>query len=251
MPLRDAVRTAASRARATGTRARTAGTRALDWFPPRRIAKLLAAALAAALLVGLSSILWIRFTTSNFEYTVDTVPGSDVAIVFGAEIYANGEPSPYLAARLDLGRQLLESGKVKAILLTGDNGRTSHDEPTVMRNYLVKHGVPEARIALDYAGFSTYESCARAYEIFGVRKAIAVTQDFSLPRTVALCRSVGIDATGVGDATQPHENVYRKCWLRDQLAATKAMYSIIVQPDPKYLGRQETSVRDAMAANPG
>lgn len=227
---------------------RTTRTRLVTWFPPRRIAKILAAALAVTLLVGLSSILWIRFTTRNFQYSADTAPRADVAIVFGAEVYSSGQPSPYLAARLDLGRKLLESGKVKAILLTGDNGRPSYSEPEAMRIYLIQHGVPAAKIALDYAGFSTYESCARAHDIFGVNSAIAVTQDFSVPRTIALCRSVGIDAVAVGDDTQPHEFVYRKCWLRDQLAATKAMYSILFQPEPTFLGKQETSVRDAMAA---
>jgi vancomycin permeability regulator SanA len=107
-----------------------------------------------------------------------------------------------------------------------------------------------AKLAVDYAGFSTYDTCSRAYRIFGVRKAIVVTQDFSVPRTLALCRSVGLAITAVGDHTQPHDLTYDKCWLRDQLAATKAVYSMAAQPDP-ILGRQETSVRDAMAAQPG
>ncbi|QLY33420.1 SanA/YdcF family protein [Nocardia huaxiensis] len=230
--------------------AQSARIRLARWLPPRRMGKLLVTAVITGILVCLSSILWIRYTADDFQYSAESAPNADVAIVFGAEIYDNGRPSPFLAARLDLGRELLEAGKVKAILVTGDNGRESHDEPTVMRNYLTGKGVPAAKIALDYAGFSTYESCARAYEIFGVRSAIAVTQDFSLPRTVALCRAVGIDAVGVGDDTQGHNNVYWKCWFRDQLAATKAVYSIVTKPEPTFLGEQETSVRDAMAATP-
>ncbi|GAA2461307.1 hypothetical protein GCM10010198_00620 [Nocardia seriolae] len=137
---------------------------------------------------------------------------------------------------------------MKALLLTGDNGRPSYDEPTTMRAYLIAHGVPAAKIAVDYAGFSTYESCVRAHDVFGVTSAIAVTQDFSLPRTVAMCRAAGIDATAVGDDTQVHGDVYRRNWLRDQLADTKAVYSILFRPEPTFRGKQETSVRDAMAA---
>ncbi|WP_405484060.1 vancomycin high temperature exclusion protein [Nocardia sp. NBC_00511] len=247
MHYRDTLRTVGDTAR---TALRPVRARAAAWFPPRRIVKMLAGAVVAALLVGVGSILWVRFSTSEFAYTADTVPAADVAIVFGAEVKAGGKPSPYLAARLDLGRKLLESGKVKAILVTGDNGRASYDEPTAMRDYLVAQGVPAAKIALDYAGFSTYESCVRAHDIFGVRSAIAVTQDFSVPRTIALCRGVGIDATAVGDANQPHSAIYRKIWLRDQLADTKAVYSLLLRPDPTFLGKQETSVRDAMAADP-
>ncbi|MGV9411690.1 SanA/YdcF family protein [Nocardia sp. NPDC003693] len=223
-------------------------TRVRTLLRPRRIGKMFVAALLAGLLVLLSSVLWIRFTTRDFQYSAATAPAADVAIVFGAEMYSTRKPSPYLAARLDLGRQLLESGKVRALLLTGDNGHNSYNEPDNMRQYLLDRGVPANKIALDYAGFSTYDSCARAYRIFGVRSAIAVTQDFSVPRTIALCRSVGIDAVAVGDDTQIHNGTYRKCWLRDQLAAVKAMYSIAVQPDPKLLGPEESSVREAMTA---
>ncbi|OJF84662.1 hypothetical protein NS14008_24865 [Nocardia seriolae] len=202
--------------------------------------------LVLVLVVGCD--LWIRIANRKYEYGVDSAPQADVAIVFGAEVKRDGRPSDYLAARLELGRRLLEAGKVKALLLTGDNGRPSYDEPTTMRAYLIAHGVPAAKIAVDYAGFSTYESCVRAHDVFGVTSAIAVTQDFSLPRTVAMCRAAGIDATAVGDDTQVHGDVYRRNWLRDQLADTKAVYSILFRPEPTFRGKQETSVRDAMAA---
>ncbi|WP_203236999.1 SanA/YdcF family protein [Nocardia panacis] len=198
--------------------------------------------------VGFGSIAWIRHQAADGGYSVETVPQADVALILGAEVFNNGEPSPYLAARLDLGRQLLAAGKVRALLLTGDNGRASYDEPTAMRRYLLRKGVPENKIALDYAGFSTYQSCERAYRIFGVRQAIVVTQDFSLPRTIALCRGAGIDSNGVADTAQPHGLTYRKIWLRDQLAATKAVYDLLIHPDPKFLGPQETTVRDAINA---
>ncbi|MFD3507997.1 vancomycin high temperature exclusion protein [Nocardia sp. NPDC058666] len=214
----------------------------------RVVLRVVAVAVGLAALVGLSSIAWIRHAASDYAYSVDSVPAAQVALIPGAQVYTDGQPSPYLAARLDLGRRLLESGKVKALLLTGDNGRATYDEPTAMRDYLIRKGVPANKIALDYAGFSTYESCARAHEIFGVEHAIVVTQDFSLPRTIALCRDAGIDATGIGDDTQPHNGIYNKCWFRDQLAATKAVYEILFNPSPTFLGRQESTVRDAVNA---
>ncbi|MEV0467955.1 ElyC/SanA/YdcF family protein [Nocardia tengchongensis] len=229
---------------------RSTRTRVAAWFPRRRVVKIcvVLAVVGFAVLVG--SDLWIRMAHRKYEYSVASAPSADVAIVLGAEVKPDGRPSDYLKARLDLGRQLLEAGKVKALLLTGDNGRASYDEPTRMRDYLVGHGVPAAKIALDYAGFSTYESCVRAHDIFGVRSAIAVTQDFSLPRTIALCRAAGIDTVAVGDDTMPHNTVYRENWLREQLADTKAVYSILFRPEPTFRGPQESSVRDAIAADP-
>lgn len=205
-------------------------------------------AVVAATVTALGSIAWIRLRAGDAEYSADTVPAAEVALIPGAQIYASGEPSPYLATRLDIARHLLASGKVKALLVTGDNGTATYDEPTAMRRYLLSKGVPAEKIALDYAGFSTYQSCVRASRIFGVRQAIVVTQDFSLPRAIALCRSAGIETVGVGDAAQAHNLTYYKCWLRDQLAATKAVFDILTRPDPKFLGNQETSVRDAINA---
>ncbi|UGT63833.1 SanA/YdcF family protein [Nocardia asteroides] len=205
-------------------------------------------ALAVAVLVA-SSVGWIRWRGAGDDHSVASVPAADVAILFGAQIYEErGVPSPYLAARLDIGRELLAAGKVKALLVTGDNSTPDHDEPTVMRDYLVRGGVPERKVALDYAGFDTYQSCVRAKEIFGVTSAIVVTQDFSMPRTIALCRTAGIETEGVADTGQPRNGIWWKCWMRDQLAAGKAALAMITRPDPMFLGNRETSVRDAMNA---
>ncbi|MEU1427206.1 ElyC/SanA/YdcF family protein [Nocardia sp. NPDC005746] len=229
---------------------RSARGRVATWLPLRRVVKICAVIAVLGFTVLVASDLWIRMAHRKYEYSVESAPSADVAIVLGAEVKANGKPSDYLKARLDLGRRLLEAGKVKALLLTGDNGRSTYDEPTAMRAYLIEQGVPAAKIALDYAGFSTHESCVRAHDIFGVTSAIAVTQDFSLPRTIALCRAAGIDTVAVGDDTMPHTTVYRQNWLREQLADTKAVYSILLHPEPTFRGAQESSVRDAMAADP-
>ena len=109
-----------------------------------------------------------------------------VAIVLGASVWAPGEPSPWLKYRLETAAGLYESGRVDAILVSGDNSRVDYDEPTAMRDYLVGLGVPSEAIALDYAGFDTYDTCVRARRIFGVDQALLVSQDFHVSRAVAL-----------------------------------------------------------------
>lgn len=218
------------------------------WLRPRRLASALLALVVLAAVVATGADLWVRSRAHGGEYSVDAVPSAPVAVIFGAEVDGDGQPSAYLASRLDLGARLLRAGKVRALLLTGDYGTPHYDEPDAMRRYLVQHGVPADKTALDYAGFSTYDSCARAYRIFGVRKAVLVTTDFSVPRSLALCRSVGMDVNAVADHSQSHGSIYLRGWLRDQLADTKAMYHVLFQPDPKYLGRQEDSVTHAIAA---
>jgi len=67
-----------------------------------------------------------------------------------------------------------------------------------MADYLVAHGIPAAKVVRDFAGRDTYDSCARAKRIFGVEHLTVVTQTYHLPRAVATCRALGLDAIGVG-----------------------------------------------------
>jgi len=193
--------------------------------------------------------LWVRGEAHGHVYSEAAVPAAPVALVLGAEVYEDGTPSPFLAARLDIARRLLAAGKVKAILLSGDHSRWSYDEPGDMEVYLIARGVPAARIALDYAGFDTYDSCDRARRIFGVRQAIVVTQSFHVDRAVALCRTLGVDATGVGDeSVKIYTGPWRRDVIRERGAAVKAVYDVLSGRDPVFLGRHETSVEDAVRA---
>ena len=170
-----------------------------------------------------------------------------VAIVLGAAVHADGQPSPWLAHRLDAAAELYTSGRVEAILVSGDNRRAGYDEPTVMRSYLLSRGIPEQAIALDYAGFDTYDTCVRARRIFGIERALLVTQDFHEPRAVAICRSVGLDVDGVGDSRARSDRIgWTVSWVRERAAAIKAVVDVVSRREPT-LGRQETSVKEAVA----
>jgi vancomycin permeability regulator SanA len=202
----------------------------------------------AVLLVAVS-VWWVDRQARGHLYTADEVPATPVALVLGAQVDPDGTPSPFLAARLALAQRLYDTGKVKVLLVSGDFGQPDYDEPDTMRSWLVSHGVPQKRVVVDYAGFDTYDSCARAIRIFGVHRAIVVTQTYHLPRAVALCRHLGIDATGVGDDSV---SVHRFDWLRasvrEQGACVKASFDEVTGRDPVFLGRHETGVEDALKA---
>src|SRR6185312_7333103 len=174
-----------------------------------------------------------RAYASLYQRSAAAVPYEPVAIVFGAAA-PGGEPSPYLSRRLDVALDLYQRGKVTVILVTGDNSRPDYDEPTVMRQYLVDRGVPEARVVRDFAGFDTWASCVRAKKIFGVDHATLVTQDFHLPRALLLCRSAGIDGYGVADTGESAAGEVELAFdsSREVLAGIKAWGQAVVQPDP-------------------
>jgi vancomycin permeability regulator SanA len=190
---------------------------------------------------------WAMASTGRYRANVERVPPMPVAIVFGAGLFGD-QPSPFLARRLDLGAELYERGKVGAVLVSGDNSRVDYDETGAMRDYLVRAGVPGRKVVGDHAGFDTWDSCVRARRIFGVDRAIVVTQRFHLARAVALCRAAGIEAWGVGDATfSDHPAPSANSYARELPAMVKAAYDAAVKPDPHFLGRRETGVQEALA----
>jgi vancomycin permeability regulator SanA len=206
-----------------------------------------AMAVALVVLTMAGADLWVRGAAAGHTYTEASVPAAPVALVLGAEVYPDGTPSPFLAARLDIARRLLADGKIRAILVSGDNRQFRYNEPGAMFQWLLAHGVPSQRIVLDFAGFDTYDSCARARRVFGVRQAIVVTQTYHLDRAVTLCRRLGVDATGVGDDSV---RIYREPWrnsvIRERGAVVKAVVDAASHRDPVFLGPHERGVDDAV-----
>jgi vancomycin permeability regulator SanA len=218
---------------------------------PRRWLRRIVVAGGIAAVLGLLTVagseVWVRAAAHGRVYSEADVPDAPVALVLGAEVYADGSPSAFLAARLDIAKRLLDAHKVKAILLSGDNSRYSYDEPGDMEVYLVARGVPASQIVLDYAGFDTYDSCARAHRIFGVNRAIVVTQSFHVDRAVTHCRAEGVDATGIGDSTvKIYTGPWRRDVIREHFANVKAVLDVVSHRDPVFLGRHETGVESAV-----
>lgn len=206
------------------------------------------AALAVLAAVALAPAAWLHLWTGPHRYPPRDLPERPVAMVLGAGVTPEGHPTRLLARRLDLAADLYHSGRVAAVLVTGDNSREHYNETDAMRAHLIAAGVPEARIAADYAGFSTWESCVRAREVFGVESTTVVTQTFHLPRSVALCRVAGLDAVGVGDpAWDDRAPAMLYGYAREVPAAFKALYTMVFRPAPTFLGPRETSVDEALA----
>ncbi len=123
-----------------------------------------------------------------------SAPAAPVALILGAEVYADGRPSPALASRLDVGIELLRVGRVRTLLMSGGNGTFEID---AMRAYAIAHGVAADAILLDAGGERTRASCLRARDAFATRRLIVVSQEEHMARAVYTCRRIGIDADGI------------------------------------------------------
>ncbi|MFE1287060.1 vancomycin high temperature exclusion protein [Streptomyces sp. NPDC058751] len=203
-------------------------------------------ALMLLCVLALSPMTWLYVSTGDRLRTTADAPRTEVAIVFGAGLW-DGEPSPYLAHRLDAAAKLYRAGRIEVVLVTGDNSREDYDEPDAMRSYLIEHGVPDRRIVSDYAGFDTWDSCVRARKIFGVHEAVLISQGFHIRRAVALCRAAGVGSYGIG-VDAKHDVTWYYGGTREVFAAGKAVLDAVFEPDPRFLGREENGVTRALAA---
>jgi len=240
----------ASRHEGLAPRPRTLAAVSNNTGAPRgrgRVLGRIAVAVCAAGVLGFSPTLYAWGSTVGRTYTPATVPVRDVALVFGAEVLPSKAPSDFLKARLDIAYDLWKSGKVKVILVSGDNGDVHYNEPDAMRNYLIGRGVPDVKVVADYAGFDTYDSCVRAVRIFGVTSATLVTQSYHMPRALATCRTIGLDAVGVGDETvkSTSPDVWRDGALREIPAGIKMAYDLVSRRQP-ILGDRQTAIDTAL-----
>lgn len=201
-----------------------------------RLAQAAALATLVALVFGAMPGLLALHSYQDRIYTrVEKVPAAPVAIVFGAAV-RNGVPTPMLADRVSAAVQLYKAGKVQRLLMTGDNSRPDYDEVTAMKRQAVAEGVPADKVNLDYAGFRTYDSCYRAKAVFGIAKAILVTQGYHLPRALFLANSLGIDAVGfkAGRDDYGGQAYYD---AREAAALVVSWYEVnVTHPLPRFLG---------------
>jgi len=150
-------------------------------------------------------------------------PAPRVAVVFGASVYGNGDLSPILADRVKTAIELYGAHKVDRIIVSGDARHRSYNEPKAMYEYLISHASKD--VVVDNSGRSTYETCLRAKEVFGLRRAVLVSQGFHLSRALYIANQLGLDAVGMaGDMKTEQEIDYQG--MREWAAELKAYLNL-------------------------
>ncbi|MFN0107648.1 MAG: vancomycin high temperature exclusion protein [Blastocatellia bacterium] len=176
-----------------------------------------------------------RIITNLNELDTSRWPRPRVAIVFGASVYGNGDLSPILEDRVDTAIELYRAGKVDRILVSGDNRHRSYNEPKAMQEYLVSHKVAPQDVIVDPAGRSTYETCLRAKDVFGLQRAVLVSQGYHLPRALYIANDLGLDAVGMaGDLRLKPTIDYPG--IREWAAEVKAYFNLNYFPPEVLLG---------------
>ncbi|MCS7061527.1 MAG: ElyC/SanA/YdcF family protein [Anaerolineae bacterium] len=204
------------------------------------IKKVMHAAVVAAIVLTMLPLMmrWVvgLWARDRVHELPTQVPPQGVAIVFGAGV--RGErPTPMLYDRVASAVELYKAGRVHKLLMSGDNRFANYNEPRVMRKVALELGVPEQDIVSDYAGRSTYETCYRARDIFGVTSAVLVTQRFHLDRALMVCNALGVEAAGYAADRRPYRHVW---WneLREIPALLNAFVQVYVTRPLPVLGEE-------------
>ncbi len=178
-------------------------------------------------------------TRRSITDELDQVQPAEVALILGTSRGIRGRPNQFYQARIEAAAELYLSGKVRGILVSGDNATRYYNEPVSMQKDLIALGVPSEYITLDYAGFRTLDSMVRAKEVFGLEEVLVVSQRFHAARAIFLGRQFGVDGCGYAAADPKHPG-YLKVRAREVLARALAVLDVLTGQSPRFLGERET-----------
>ena len=179
-----------------------------------------------------------KHTAAQIYNEVITIPQNKVGLLLGTSPkLKNGNNNLYFDYRILAAVELYKAGKIKYILISGDNRREEYNEPEEMKKALMQKGVPEKFIYLDYAGFRTLDSVVRAKEVFGQNQLTIISQRFHNERAIYLAERNGINAIGY-NAKDVNAYAGLKTNIRELLARVKMFIDLAIDKQPHFLGEK-------------
>lgn len=191
---------------------------------------------AFALTVLLANRWVINSTDSYIHDNIGLLPENRVGVVLGTSPYVRGGgASVDFAGRIEAAVQLYEAGKIRHIIVSGANPDATYNEPRRMWQELVKAGVPQKSLTMDFAGFRTFDSVTRAKRVFGLDRFTVITQKYHTYRAIFLARKMDTPAVAyIAPGTQNRHPV------REIFARVKAILDLFVlRTEPRFVGEPE------------
>lgn len=181
----------------------------------------------------------INHTTESQIYTnTELIPHNKVGLLLGTSKYLkSGKSNLFFEYRILATESLYKSGKIENVVISGDNSRKEYNEPQDMKDELIKKGIPENRIYLDYAGFRTFDSVYRVKEIFGQTSFTIISQEFHNQRAIYIANQLQLNTVGFNSKDVDAYNGF-KTKLREKFARVKVMLDLLFGKKPKFLGEK-------------
>lgn len=181
----------------------------------------------------------IRAGQGHLHSDPDEISSDHVGLVFGCSPSFQGRENLYFRFRIEAAAKLWKSGKLRCLIVSGDNRFKNYNEPDAMREALIKAGVPEDKIVCDYAGLRTLDSVVRAKKVFGADRILLISQRFQNERAAYIARANGLEYVGY-NARDVAGHYARKIRIRELGARAKMWLDInVLRTQPRHLGPQE------------
>lgn len=164
--------------------------------------------------------------------TVEQIPFNQVGVVPGTR-----PGGMYFQYRINAAAELYRAGKVKWLIVSGDNRHIGYNEPREMQRALIEKGIPRDSIYCDYAGFTTLDSVVRAREVFGQTHLTVISQQFQNQRAIYLGQHYGIDAIGFNAKDVPVNKQRLLGSIREFVARGRAVLdATLIRRQPHFSG---------------
>jgi len=199
-----------------------------------------ALAITLVLFILISNVWVISSTQGQVFETMEQLPANRVGLVLGTtNKLKSGEDNPYFTGRIKAAAELYHSGKIKKIILSGDNRSRYYNEPLRMKNALLDENVPGKDIILDNAGLRTLDSVIRCKEIFGNDSVTIITQRFHTYRALFISDYYTIKAVAIAASDVPFPKSMPTT-IREIMARPLAVIDLyILKRSPEYAVIQE------------
>jgi len=205
-----------------------------DWLRRLFLVAFGAVALPAFFLIWSNVAAWNASHGKLHDRLAD-VPSDSVGLVFGCNERYQGRENLYFRYRIDAAAALWKTGRLKYLIVSGDNRDHYYNKPERMKAALMKEGVPAEKIVCDYAGLRTLDSVVRAKEVFGLKDVVFISQSFQNQRAGYIAEANGLAFSGFnardvsgrsGLKVKAREVLARaKMWLDVQVLHTRPVYS--------------------------
>ena len=171
-----------------------------------------------------------RYAAGRVYSDVEAIPVREYGLLPGTSRLVNGKYlNTYFFNRIHAAVELYKAGKIRKIIVSGDNGRTDYNETGDMARELIAEGVAPEDVLSDYAGFRTLDSVVRARNLFGATEITVISQRFHCERAIYLAARHGIDAAGFeADEVAPRH-------VRVRLAVREAFARVLAVLDAEVL----------------
>lgn len=170
---------------------------------------------------------WVVFSTRSRSYLlIDSLPSRQVALVLGtSKMTSEGEENLYFKYRMEAAARLFNEGKVKSLILSGNNDSRYYNEPLDMQRAMLRLGVPKTAIQLDFAGYRTFDSIIRCKNLFKEDNITIISQDFHNARALFIAQNEGLNAISFAAQDVPTGYSVRTL-IREYLARPKAVLDV-------------------------